>query len=268
MKNSLKILLIGILFVSLLACNLTSPKTKSPANSITESMPQETATPEAQASQAGACANPLYPVKQGATWTYETSGGPTGPSSYTDTISDVRADGFTLSSKFGDSLNRTQEWACNPDGLLALQLGGQAAMLSTNNLQAQITTSNPKGVTFPANPISTGDEWTYSMDFEGQVKVEGGVENTVNGTVTFQFKALGPESVTVPAGSFDAMKIQVDTTFDMKASVQGLQVPLTVNDTSITWMAPDVGMVKSSDTVDSSLYSGTFDIQLQSYNIP
>src|SRR5512140_775170 len=80
----------------------------------------------------GPCANDYYPVVQGATWTYKSTGSPAGDYESTDTISSVKSDGFTLTSKFGDQ-TRTQDWNCTEQGLVALQLGGPA--MATLNSQ-------------------------------------------------------------------------------------------------------------------------------------
>lgn len=44
------------------------------------------------------CDNPLFPVKQGASWTYFSTGGPNDDFSYTDTITAILPDGFVLTS--------------------------------------------------------------------------------------------------------------------------------------------------------------------------
>src|SRR3990172_5393443 len=142
-KNLSRLLTLILISISLTACNpgtLPSETSSLPTETLAA---RETAVP-------GLCANPLFPVKVGATWTYSNSSGPAGTFSFTDTITDIRADGFTLTSQFTD-LTRTQEWACNPDGLLALTLGsaGSAAGLSTPGMNTEFTTSNVTGVTIP-----------------------------------------------------------------------------------------------------------------------
>src|SRR5262245_18320786 len=133
-SKSKSILSLLLIIVFLAACS--SPSNSSP----TEIQPTQTQAPQATSTEiateppatletentpaprAGLCANAYYPVREGSTWSYKSMGGPTGEYSFTDTITAVRADGFTLSSQFG-SLTRTQEWACKPEGLVALQLG-------------------------------------------------------------------------------------------------------------------------------------------------
>jgi len=126
--NSLKrsILLIIALLLATLACSLVNPQaaeTQAPEgdNPATSS---QTTQPESEDS--GLCSNPLYPVKVGTTWTYQSTGSVEGDYGFTDTITDVREDGFTLTSQFSE-LTRTQEWACNPEGLTSLTVGGGAA---------------------------------------------------------------------------------------------------------------------------------------------
>ena len=133
--------LISILLVTIfLAACSTPPAT--PTNPPSTDTAQPTATePSAEATPTSTpegsypnpgqelCTNTYYPVRQGATWTYKSTGGPAGEYSFTDTITSVGGDGFTLSTQIGD-LTRTQEWTCTAEGLVALQLGGApAAML-------------------------------------------------------------------------------------------------------------------------------------------
>lgn len=82
------------------------------------------------------------------------------------------------------------------------------------------------------------------------------------------FNALGVESVTVPAGTFDALKIQIDTTLDINASFQGISVPVTFSGSYIYWFVKDVGWVKANGTgsIEGKSFSET--IELQSYNLP
>jgi len=214
----------------------------------------------------GICANTYYPVRQGATWNYKSSGGSAGEYSFTDTISSVREDGFTLSTQFGD-LTRTQEWGCQPEGLVALQFGGApAAMLNAQNMQLNLEVTNVSGVTFPSE-IQAGDQWQHSLDLQGNMTVAN-QEGSATGNAQNNFTAVGNESVTVPAGTFDAMKVQVDTTLNMNVSYQGLSVPVTFSGSYTYWFAQGVGWVKASGTGSAVGMSFNEAIELQSYSIP
>ena len=214
----------------------------------------------------GLCTNTYYPVSQGATWTYRSTGGPAGEYSFTDTIPSVRPDGFTLSTQIGD-LTRTQEWTCTAEGLAALQLGGApAAMLNSQGIQLNLTVNNASGVTFPSQ-IHPGDQWQQTLDVTGNV-VAMNEEAEASGNVQMNFSATGMESVTVPAGTFDALRVEVDVSLDIEATYSGLSLPVTFSGDYTYWFAPGVGWVRASGTgsVLGSSFSDT--TELQSYNIP
>jgi len=214
----------------------------------------------------GICANSYYPVREGATWTYKSTGSPPGDYSFTDTITSVRSDGFTLSSKFGD-LTRTQEWACKEEGLSALQLGGPtAATLSSQDIDLKIDVKNVTGVTYPAE-IKPGDQWQQMLEFTGTMDIAGETA-TAEGNIQTNFTALGKENVTVPAGTFDAIKLQVDTGLNISMKIQGLTVPVTLSGTYDYWYVQGVGWVKASGSGNVTGISYTETIELQSYNIP
>ena len=259
-----------LLFMALIsACSLPGNATPTATIPVVEE-PQVTqpadpsdATP---AAAEGLCTNAYFPVREGATWSYESTGSPAGDYSYTDTVTSVRADGFTLNSQIED-VTRTQEWSCKPEGLVALQLGGpSAATLNTQNMQLNLSVNNVSGVTFPSE-ITTGKEWQHMLEFEGAVDI-GGTSAEATGAAESNFTALGTESVTVPAGTFDAMKIQVDSTITINASFQGVSMPVTFTAKYIFWFAQGVGSVKAEGTGEIAGTSFSETIELQSYNIP
>ena len=194
----------------------------------------------------GLCANAYYPVREGATWTYSSTGGPTGGYGFTDTITAVRDDGFTLTSQFGD-LTRTQEWGCSAEGLVALQLGGtSAATLNTENMEMNLDVDHVSGVTFPSE-IKPGDSWQHALEFTGNMTVAGQqVEAT--GDAQSSFQAIGIESVTVPAGTFEAMKIHIETTINIAGNFNGVSFPVSISSPYDYWFVQGVGWVKASGT--------------------
>lgn len=214
------------------------------------------------------CANPLFPIVEGATWTYSSTGaaGATQPYSFTDTITEVREDGFTLTTQFTD-LTRTQEWSCRPEGLVALQLGsGPAAGLSTSQMNLELTTSNINGVTLPST-VTDGQTWNYSLDFTGNMDIAG-TPAEATGNMNSTFNAAGMENVTVPAGNFSGMKILISPTMNIQATHQGITVPVVFTGTSTVWFVPNVGWVKMVNTGDIQGTQFTETISLESYNIP
>lgn len=231
--------------------------TGSPVTSIGGGMP---------VAGSGLCANAYYPVREGVTWTYSSTGGPMGGYGFTDTITSIAEDGFTLASQFQD-LTRTQEWACRPEGLVALQLGGtSAATLNNDDMQLSLDVSNVSGVVFPA-VIAPGDTWQHAIEFTGTISTLG-QQIEATGDAQSHFEAIGYESVTVPAGTFDALKVHIKMTININGIFGGVSFPVNVSSPYDYWFVQGVGWVKASGAgnVGGELFTET--IELQSYNIP
>lgn len=245
------------------AINTTAPNITEQSGE-TEANPISSETPIT--SETSLCTNTYYPVREGATWTFNSTGSPAGEYSFTDTITSVREDGFTLTSQFGD-LTRTQEWGCKQEGLVALQLGGaSAATLNNQNMDLNLVVDNVTGVTYPSQ-ITAGDTWQHNLSFAGELNFSGQT-GEATGNVQANFTALGEESVTVPAGTFTAMKVLLDSDLNINAKFKGLSVPVTISSTYTYWLAKGVGWVKASGTGEFSGQSFSETIELQSYILP
>lgn len=266
-KRSSFALAVIALMLSTLACNLGS----QPAS---EAEPQTTQPEPANSAETfipvtgGICDNELQPVAQGATWTYKTTGSPTGDFTYTDTITEVRDDGYTLTTQF-TGLTRTQEWKCLPEGLQALQLGGggTTASISTEDMTAQFETVEVIGVNLPKS-IVPGAQWQYSLTMEGVTAMPGDQQAESTGMFTLVMQEIGREAITVPAGTFEAVKFQSTSTVQITAEFQGMQVPIVINGSSIIWFTPGVGYIKSVENSDFGGTPYTATTELQSYSIP
>ena len=237
----------------------TAPETATQVQVTEESVESSTGMPVAGD---GLCANPYYPVREGSTWGYSGTSSAAPDYSYTDTITSVHADGFTLTTQY-DNLTRTQEWSCTDEGISAISMGGG---LSTSMSNLVIETQSASGVTYPVS-ISTGDTWQHQIDFTGTMDIAGETSEA-SGFVFSEFTALGMENVTVPAGTFDAMKVEVYTTFDALVNFQGTSVPVMFISTSTSWFAEGVGWVRSESSSEFMGQSTTETVELQWYNIP
>lgn len=94
-----------------------------------------------------------------------------------------------------------------------------AVMRSYGNGQIKVNLNPPE--TLMKFPLKTGDSWTWS----------GQLGNTEK--VTFNFKVSKKEKITVPAGTFNSIKIEIN------GSTQGGKSISTER-----WYAPNVGMIK------------------------
>jgi hypothetical protein len=203
------------------------------------------------------CDNAFIPVKAGAKWTYTGTNNVTSASKEVNTITDVGSDTFTVSVDTGDKVSWTETWTCTKAGLLQLQNNGGAlsAMASGPDGTATVTTKSNTGITLPLNP-KPGDTWTQTTEVE--IKGSG---VTVDAKSTSTYKAVGQESVTVPGGTFDAMRID-GTVNSVATFADGKSMP--VNGTVSSWWVRGKGMVKAI----SSTSSIDTEIDLQSYQIP
>lgn len=230
----------------------------SPTSTITTTIPDTAVT--------SLCANQYYPVREGATWTYQSTGSPADDDRFTDTITSVRDDGFTLTTEY-EKFTHTQEWTCTAEGLLALQLGGPVvSALQSQAIHLNLGLKNVSGITFPRD-IVAGDRWQQILELEGDMNIAG-EEGTASGTAQMNFSAIGTEAVSVPAGDFDAMKIQADMLVNLDVTYEGLTVPVTYTAVYTYWFAPDVGWVKANGNAHMTVQSFTENIELQSYEIP
>jgi len=257
---------IGVLLIIIFLAACSSPSVPPQELQPTETVQTTANTPVVTESAPTLCTNAYYPVREGAIWNYKSTGGPAGEYVFTDTITSVREDGFTLSTQIAD-LTRSQEWTCKPEGLVALQLGGApTAMLNSQNIQLNLDVKNSSGVTFPSQ-MNVGDQWQQNVDVQGNVSVAN-EEAEATGNAQMNFAATGKEGVTVPAGTFDALKISVEISLDINAAYEGITLPVTFSGEYTYWFVPDVGWVKATGTgnVLGSSFSET--TELQSYNVP
>lgn len=215
-----------------------------------------TAAPAAQGAAAGACQNRYYPVVQGASWQYRLSG--VSNDTFTRAITTVRADGFDDQDTFSAGTTRTGNWACQNGNLIALTPGGGPTVAAAGE-QFTFTVESNDGVTFPADP-QPGQTWTQNIVYSGQQTTAGVTVQTRN-VAALSCKAGNVEKVTVPAGEFQALR--VDCTNKIDIYISGA-LAFTLNSANIAWHAPGAGMVKSSGTSDM----GSTEIVLLAYRIP
>jgi len=271
-------LIAGVLAVSISACNLGNPApasgndvttnptatTVQEAN-LTSAATEETATEAPTANSptsAGGCDNPYLPVVQGAVWNYKL----TGPVSdtYTHTIISVESDSFTEQDEFATGVTRQGKWQCEDGNLIALNPAtGDSANVSSKGVSVDFETKDLSGVTLPA-AIKAGDTWSQSLTLEGAETING-TAYTASNELTINCTAIGIESVTVGAGTFDTMRVECQTDMHITVALDPnnpISTPLSLK--GINWYAENVGLVKSY-TSSPGLESTT---ELVSYNIP
>jgi hypothetical protein len=182
------------------------------------------------------CDHPYFPVRQGWTWTYKQSGQVNG--TYSLTVTSANDQGFTLryASKEGSFDLR---WRCDASGLVSLD---QSPLGQDQGFKLE--TTNAKGVTLPSQ-LRVGLAWTYSYDLKGSLKSQGEAM-TITGKSTTSAKVTALEAVRVPAGTFQAFRVESTTKTEMAMDLGGLRQPMPSQSFAETvWYAEGVGMVKS-----------------------
>lgn len=260
--NTAKVLFGSLIVISLLACGLAAPGDPQPQVNQIEPQP-----PVDDISTGSGCNNPYFPAVQNASWSYKSAGSSVGEYTYTEVVSEMRADGFTVTSDHVEGFSRLLEWSCTQQGLVSGTFdGGTAAGVSAQQFQMDLTTTSIEGITLP-NKINPGDQWTQTIKTEGKGEIGGG-EVLSSGTTVFTMNALGEESVTVPAGTFTAMKVQTDIILDVLLTFQGSTTPYPSAFSQMLYWVPGVGLVKRESTQETGGSTYTEIVELQSYSIP
>jgi hypothetical protein len=156
----------------------------------------------------------------------------------------VSGDRFEEDSHFGE-LSNAVIWQCTPDGLAVLSPGGGiAGTIQSSSAEFVYTTTGSMGVTLP-KVVAVGDTWTQTLSLHGEHTTSGGTTMTSDGTYTSHFTAMGMEDIIVSEETITAMRIDVESNWNLKTTVSGITVPVHLNITSSVWYAPGVGMVKT-----------------------
>lgn len=268
----------GVLVLSISACNIgvTAPPAEDKLTAAPTAASGVEATATVAATEAGptddpttvsggtsnACDNPYLPVVAGATWEYNL----TGPISdtFTHTILSVESDSFTEQDAFASGVTRQGKWQCDNGALIALNpASGSSANVSTEGVSVDFETTDQSGVTLPAT-INAGETWSQALTLEGTQTISG-TSFPASNQFTNDCTALGIESVTVPAGTFDAMRVECQGNMNITVAMDpNNPVSTSLALTNVYWYAENIGMVKN--TTSSPGINST--IELVSYNIP
>jgi hypothetical protein len=236
-----KILALSLAFIVIAAgCGTPEDLGTSKVN-VTENPATE--VPRQQAPVSGdECGNPYYPLKSGAQWTYTGLEGP-----FTHTISSSGGI-FTILVESGANTFNIQALCMEGGDINLLQVPGISLSYSGEAGSSTMTTTSNEGVTLPGD-IQVGDDWSQTLG----VEVSAG-DQKMDFTLDSTYTAVGYENVTVPAGTFNALKIEQSTSMGgPEPMIQTL------------WYVQDVGMVKS----EMDIGTGELVVQeLVSYNIP
>ncbi|MDW8396083.1 MAG: hypothetical protein RMM31_07555, partial [Anaerolineae bacterium] len=212
-----------------------------------------------------ACGNRYIPFVAGAEWQYESSGAGL-TSRFTRKLIDASVTGATSQDQFetlSGELTRTDRWECREGAVVVLSTAALAGV-RTEGLSADLTITGNEGITLPPDP-RPGDTWSQKVQYGGEVQVAG-LRIAAEARLESNCRAVGFETVTVPAGTFEALRVECATAILTKITYPGVgPMEMPVSGTEINWYAAGVGWVKSSSTSSPGSPSETV---LLSYRLP
>lgn len=240
-----------ILSLALTACNLPQKQikqTQTPTSANTE-LAGITPTPISM------CVNQFFPNQVGNTWIYNGSNSAIGNYTRSDTVSNAGIDAFTVTTTLKDN-PYSVVYTCSSSGLTATNPIQQyvGAILSRPDSPVQVQLTSNSGTTLPAK-ISPGDTWQQIA--EGNASSQ---DFSFDGRFVFNSNAVGFEEVTVPAGSYQALR--VNTT--IRIEVSGFHI-LAGTYQMTTWWVADIGLVKSEGTSHVSGVDFSDQLELTQY---
>ncbi|GAB4487421.1 MAG: hypothetical protein OHK0031_11450 [Anaerolineales bacterium] len=251
------------LWLAALACNLPVP-TPAPAADWPPRTKAPSATPNASGTEAVLspaqqnCFNSYQPVAVGASWAYQISG--ITNDTYTRSITAVSADGFSGQDVFASGATRSSDWKCAGGDLADLSGGANVAAGGAN---FSFVTKASSGISLPAK-LQPGVAWTQLVVLEGEQDA-GGQKILTRNNVSINCSAVKTETVSVPAGTFDALRLECVTKMEILTVNGDTTTPLASFEfPGSAWYAPGVGMVKS----EGEAMGGKTLVVLTSYSLP
>jgi DUF3108-like len=239
-KFKLTVLLLSTLVLS--SCNLP----KRQVNQISTPMPTSTETPtvipvmptSTTTPIPSVCDNLYYPNQLSNTWEYAGNNTALGDYVRTDIISNSSSQSFTVESNLS-SVTYPVDYNCTPEGLTSVDPIQQylGALLNTPNSPVNVTLLSNSGITLPAQ-INPGDSWQQVAEFKGSVN-----NTSASGRVVFNYSAVGFENITVPFGTYNALRVDCN----IRIELTPFRI-LAGTYEATNWMAPNVGIIKSTGT--------------------
>lgn len=180
------------------------------------------------------CDQPFSPTREGLEWQYRITGGESA-GVYIQRKTNLSSQGFVQVSK-GEKLERTERYRCTPEGLVPIDFAGFEGF--------KVEVGNVTGVAIPPyDRWAVGSSWGYVADIQGETTQ--GPKIWGKGTLEVRYRVSGKETVSVPAGRFEAFRVETTTTFKIDARFGLLSFPFNQQFQSTSWYAEGVGLVKT-----------------------
>lgn len=181
------------------------------------------------------------------------SSGAVGDSDYTNRVLSVSGTKASIRVEMANGANTDMEADCASG---SVSMKGSSGLAALEGTKFETTVLESSGTFMPAN-VRVGTTWSNSQTVEMKL-TEGEVAgaNKIISTTAEDSKAVSEESITVPAGTYKAMKVEITRTTSTKfVSAPGgstlPDMPPSVA-TSTEWWVKGIGMVKSVTITDGN----------------
>ena len=212
-----------------------------------------TSVPPTQALSANsqACANAFYPISPTAQWQYRIRSSlvPNANTSFSQTVSDITANSF-IEHRVVNGVSVNTNWTCSNGALSTAQLGDLNALLPN---QIQLSTTSQTGVTIPSqDQWQVGTTWVDNLGVSGQITTPI-INASGTGTANVQSKVVSLDAIQVPAGTFNAYRVDSSIALNLTGTAAGASAPVNANITMSEWFAQGVGLVRATLSVGAEL---------------
>lgn len=206
---------------------------------------------------ATACDHPYMPLRAGASWTYASTKGTMAWSVASATGSTDSAAATMDIAVPGGSL--TVHWTCGSQGIVSYDFGSLNSSAFGHIVTFDVVDSSGTFLP-PADRLVPGSSWPNASIIVMHVSQQGFTVDLTSET-SETWTATGMETITVPAGTFEALR--VDGTVSISMSGNMVAVPNSTMSSSY-WFAKGVGIVRYSYTSEQT--QGGAD--LTAYSVP
>lgn len=206
-----------------------------------------------------ACDHPYLPLRAGSSWTYATSEGTMtwGVASATGSV-DSAAATMDIAMPGG---SMTVHWACGSEGVVSYDFG--TLSIAGMGDVATVEVVDSSGTFLPAADLLVpGYSWPNAYTTVMNISQEG-FSADLTMTVSETWTAVGMETITVPAGTFEALRVDGTENLSMAGFMGSEPVNVTVSATY--WYAKGVGVVRYASSASAGSNSGG---ELTSYTVP
>ena len=191
----------------------------------------------------GACYHPYMPVVEGFSRSYQTEDGIT-----TETVTEVRSDGFTVVTTAADGNTVSVDFDCTPDGVAGWNFD-DSIMATLDGVPSDLSFDiDIEGVQLPTE-IAVGDTWSISVTATIGMQAAG-IESMNVIQIEMDYTAVGEETITTPSGRFRAMRVDYVSSGVNTLVVSGpagsfSQVIFTLDGSGPEWYVECLGKVRS-----------------------